>query len=191
MSQAIRERIVEGVELPPAGTWTFDKGHTSLEFVARHMLSRVRGRFTEFDGQVQIAEPPEDSSVRVEIKADSIQTNSDYRDNHLKSEDFLQSETFPVLTFTSTSVRPASGNRFELVGDLTIKDITNEVVLDAEFGGFGPTADGAGTVAFFSASTEIDREAWDMTWNMAVETGGLLVGKKVKLEIDAEINLAE
>src|SRR3990172_3005491 len=102
MSQTISERTVEGVELPPAGTWTFDKGHTNLEFVARHMLSRVRGRFTEFDGRVQIAERPEDSSVQVEIRADSIQTNSDYRDNHLKSEDFLQSEAFPLLTFAST-----------------------------------------------------------------------------------------
>jgi polyisoprenoid-binding protein YceI len=189
MSQAMTARIVEDVELPPAGTWTFDKGHTNLEFVARHMLSKVRGRFTEFDGRVEISERPEDSSVEVEIRADSIQTNSDYRDNHLKGEDFLQSETYPVLTFKSTSVHPAGGNRFELVGDLTIKDITNEVVLDAEFGGFGPTMDGTGTVAFFSASTEIDREDWDMTWNMAVETGGVLVGKKVHIEIDAEITL--
>jgi polyisoprenoid-binding protein YceI len=191
MSQAISERAVEGVELPPVGTWVFDKGHTNLEFVARHMLSRVRGLFTEFDGSVKLAERPEDSSVEVEIRAESIQTNSDYRDNHLKSEDFLQSETYPVLTFRSTAVRPGDANRFELVGDLTIKDITNEVVLEAEFGGFGPTADGSGTVAFFTAGTEIDREDWDMTWNMAVETGGLLVGKKVRLEIDAEITLAE
>ena len=194
MSQAIGEQLVEGiqgVELPPAGTWEFDKGHTSLEFVARHMLSRVRGRFTEFEGQVKIAERPEDSSVEVQIRADSIQTNSDYRDNHLKSGDFLQAEDYPALTFSSTAVRPVGGNRFELVGDLTIKDVTHEVVLDAEFGGFGPTMDGSGTVAFFSASTEIDREDWDMTWNVAVETGGLLVGKKVKIEIDAELNLAE
>jgi len=191
VSQAIAEREIEGVELPPAGTWTFDKGHTNLEFVARHMLSRVRGRFTEFDGRVQIAERPEDSSVEVQIRADSIQTNSDYRDNHLKSEDFLRSETYPVLEFRSTSVRPLGGNRFQLVGDLTIKDITHEVVLDSEFGGFGPTADAKGTVAFFSASTEIDREDWDMTWNMAVETGGLLVGRRVKIEIDAEIVLAK
>jgi len=191
MSQAMAERAIEGVELPPVGTWAFDKGHTNLEFVARHMLSRVRGRFTEFDGRVQIAERPEDSSVEVEIAAASIQTNSDYRDNHLKSEDFLQAETHPVLRFASTAVRPLGGNRFELVGDLTIKDVTNQVVLDAEFGGFGPTMDGKGTVAFFSARTEIDREDWDMTWNVAVETGGLLVGKKVKLEIDAEITLAE
>jgi polyisoprenoid-binding protein YceI len=191
MAQVMDERVIEGIELPPVGAWTFDKAHTSVGFVARHMLSRVRGRFTEFDGQVQIAERPQDSSVEVEIRADSIQTDSDFRDNHLKGEDFLQTETYPVLTFASTSVHPAGGNRFELVGDLMIKDVTNEVVLDAEFGGFGPTMDGSGTVAFFSASTELDREDWDMTWNVAVETGGLLVGKKVRIEIDAEILLAE
>lgn len=191
MSQTMDARTVEGVELPPAGTWTFDKGHTSLEFVARHMLSKVRGRFTEFDGRVQIAERPEDSSVEIEITSSSIQTNQDYRDNHLRSGDFLEADEYPTLTFRSTAVRPTGGNRFELVGDLTIKDVTNEVVLDAEFGGFGPTADAEGTVAFFSASTEIDREDWDMTWNMAVETGGVLVGRKVRLEIDAEILLSE
>jgi polyisoprenoid-binding protein YceI len=191
MSQTMDARTVEGVELPPAGTWTFDKGHTSLEFVARHMLSKVRGRFTEFDGRVQIAERPEDSSVEIEITSSSIQTNQDYRDNHLRSGDFLEADEYPTLTFRSTAVRPTGGNRFELVGDLTIKDVTNEVVLDAEFGGFGPTADAEGTVAFFSARTEIDREDWDMTWNMAVETGGLLVGKKVQIEIDVEALLVE
>jgi polyisoprenoid-binding protein YceI len=188
MSQA--PALDRNVQLPPAGTWAFDKNHTSLEFVARHMLSRVRGRFTEFEGRVQIAERPEDSGVRVEIRADSIQTNSEFRDNHLRSEDFLQAERYPVLTFRSTAVRPLGGARFELVGDLTIRDRTNEVVLDAGFGGFGPTMDGSGTVAFFSATTEIDREDWDMTWNAAVETGGMLVGKKVRIEIESEIVLA-
>jgi len=191
MAQTMTNRAVEGIELPPVGTWGFDKAHTNVGFVARHMLSKVRGRFTEFDGRVEIAERPEDSSVQFQIRADSIQTDSDLRDDHLKSGDFLEVEQFEALTFASTSVHLAGGNRFELVGDLTIKDVTNEVVLDAEFGGFGPTADGAGTVAFFSASTELNREDWDMTWNVAVETGGLLVGKKVRIEIDAEIILAQ
>ena len=191
MSQAMSARTVEGVELPPAGTWTFDQAHTNLEFVARHMLSKVRGRFTDFDGRVTIAERPEDSSVEIEIAASSIQTNQEFRDNHLKSGDFLETDRYPTLTFRSTSVRPTGGGRFELVGDLTIKDVTNEVVLDAEYAGFGPTADGQGTVAFFSASTEIDREDWDLTWNVAVDTGGWLVGRSVRLEIDAEILLSE
>lgn len=187
----MNERIVGGVELPPVGVWTFDKAHTSLEFVARHMLSKVRGRFTEFDGRVTIGERPEDSSVEIEIAASSIQTNVEFRDTHLRSGDFLEADEYPTLTFRSTAVRPMGGSRFELVGDLTIKDLTKEVVLEAEFAGFGPTADGQGTVAFFSASTEIDREDWDITWNVAVDTGGWLVGRQVRIEIDAEILLSE
>lgn len=184
-------RNVDGVELPPTGTWTFDRAHTSLGFVARHMLSKVRGRFTEFDGRVTIAEDPHDSRVEVDIVASSIQTDVEFRDDHLRSDDFLESERHPTLRFRSTAVVPTGGNRFELVGDLTIKDVTNEVVLHAEFGGVGPTADGEGTVAFFSASTEIDREDWGLTWNVPVDTGGWLVGRQVRIEIEAEILLSE
>ncbi len=182
----------EGIDLPPAGTWAFDKAHTSLEFVTRHMLSRVRGRFTEFDGTVVIAERPEDSRVEVQIGASSIQTNQDFRDNHLRSEDFLGADTWPTLTFASTRLRHKGGNAFELVGDLTIRDITREVVLDAEFLGWGPgPSPDAPPLAAFTARAEIDREDWDMTWNAVVETGGLLVGKKVTIEIEAELNLKQ
>ena len=182
----------EGIDLPPAGTWAFDKAHTSLEFVTRHMLSRVRGRFTEFDGTVVIAERPEDSRVEVQIGASSIETNQDFRDNHLRSEDFLGAETWPTLTFASTGLRHKGGNAFELVGDLTIRDITREVVLDAEFLGWGPgPSPDAPPLAAFTARAEIDREDWDMTWNAVVETGGLLVGKKVTIEIEAELNLQQ
>jgi polyisoprenoid-binding protein YceI len=107
------------------------------------------------------------------------------RDDHLRSPDFLDVERFPKITFNSTAVRPREGGRFELVGDLTIKDITNEVVLDAEFLGWQQDPFG-NTVASFSAKTEIEREDWDMTWNLAIESGGLLVGKKVEIEIEAE-----
>jgi polyisoprenoid-binding protein YceI len=184
--------MVEGVESPPAGTWVFDKAHTTVGFVARHMLSKVRGRFNEFDGKVVIGDGLGDSSVEIEIDAASVETKTDMRDNHLRSGDFFDVERFPKITFRSREVRPTGGNTFQLVGDLTIKDITREVVLDAEFLGWGPgAAADYPSLAAFSASTEVDREDWDLTWNMAVETGGFLVGKRVKLEIDTELNLQQ
>jgi polyisoprenoid-binding protein YceI len=190
VSQTIMRREVAGIELPPAGTYAFDKGHTQVGFVARHMISKVRGRFTEFDGQIVIGETPEESQVEVEIQAASIQTDQQIRDDHLKSPDFLDVENFPKLTFKSTEVRLTGGNTFQLVGDLTIKDVTRRVVLEAEFNGSGPGLQG-GTLAAFSARTELEREDWDMTWNVAVETGGLLVGKTVIIEIEVEALLPE
>jgi polyisoprenoid-binding protein YceI len=185
-------RLVEGVELPPAGTWVFDKAHTSVGFVARHMLSKVRGQFNEFDGKVVIGDGLEDSFVEIEIDAGSVDTKTDMRDNHLRSGDFFDIERFPKITFRSTEVRPTGGNTFQLVGDLTIKDITREVVLDAEFLGWGPGAHPEyPPMAAFSASVEVEREDWDLTWNIAVETGGMLVGKRVKLEIETELNLQQ
>jgi len=184
---AVRE--IEGVELPPAGTYAFDKTHTSIGFVARHMLSKVRGRFDGFDGKVVIGDSLEDSFAEIEIDAATIETKTDGRDNHLRSADFLDVETFPTLTFRSREIRPTGGSTFELVGDLTIKGITRQVVLDAEFNGWGPGASPDNPpLAAFSARTEIDREDWDMTWNVAVETGGFLVSKKVQIEIETELN---
>ena len=190
MAQTEAARVIEGVELPPAGTYKFDKAHTTIEFVARHMLSKVRGRFDDFDGTIVIGESLEDSYAEVSLEAASIETKTDMRDNHLRSADFLDAETYPRLTFRSKEIRPTGERTFQLVGDLTIKDITNEFVLDAEFLGFGkgPMAD-APVHAAFSASAEIDREDWDMTWNVAVETGGWLVSRKVRLEIETEIQL--
>ncbi len=178
--------------LPPAGTWVFDKAHTRIGFVARHMLSRIHGRFASFEGKAVIAERPEDSRVEVEIDAASIGTDTEMRDNHLRSGDFLEIETFPTLTFRSTALRPTGDTTFELVGDLTIKDITRQVVLRCRVPRLGrrlPTD--APPLAAFFAKTEIDREDWDMTWNVVVETGGWLVGRKVQIEIDAELNLVE
>jgi polyisoprenoid-binding protein YceI len=190
MSMTAAEGETRQEQLPPAGAWVFDPNHTSVEFVARHMLSRVRGRFNEFDGTIVIAERPEDSHVEVEIDAASIETKTDMRDDHLRSGDFLDVERYPKLTFRSTAVRPTGSGAFDLEGDLTIKDVTNPVVLHAEFLGWGPgPSPDSPTKAFFSAWTEIDREDWDMTWNVAVETGGLLVGKKVRIEIETELHL--
>ena len=113
--------------LPPAGTWTFDKNHTRLEFVARHMLSKVRGRFTEFDGTVTIAERPEESHVEVEMQTASITTDTGMRDDHLRSDDFLEVDEYPTMTFRSKELRPTGETTFELVGDMTIKGITRDV----------------------------------------------------------------
>jgi polyisoprenoid-binding protein YceI len=190
MSQTEAARTVEGIELPPVGTWKPDPAHTAVEFVARHMLTKVRGRFTGFDGTIQIAERPEDSSVEVEVETGTIQTNQEQRDTHLRSGDFLEIGKYPKLTFKSTEVRLTGGNSFQIVGDLTIKDITREVTLDAEFLGWGPGPYGA-PVMSFSAKTTIDREDWDMTWNMVLETGGFLVSRKVDLEIDVEAILQQ
>lgn len=178
-------RVIEGIELPPAGKYEFDLAHTTLAFTARHMLSKVRGTFTELSGSIVIGDGPADSLVEVEIKTNSITTHNEMRDNHLKSGDFLQIEDYPTMTFKSTAVRPTSGKNFELDGDFTIKDVTNPVTLQAEFEGWGPNMEGVPFVTF-SAKTSIEREDWDMTWNVAVETGGLLVGKKVDIEIDVE-----
>jgi polyisoprenoid-binding protein YceI len=184
--------LAERGSFPPAGRWTFDKAHTRIEFVARHMLTKVRGRFSEFDGTVAIGDRPEDSHVEVELQAASITTDTDMRDNHLRSDDFLEVETYPTLTFRSTEVRPTGESTFQLVGDLTIKGITREVVLDAEFNGWGPGASAEDPpLAAFSARAEIDREDWDMTWNVVVETGGWLVSRKVQIEIETEINPAD
>lgn len=190
MSMTETDRTVDGVQLPPVGTWAFDKNHTTVEFVARHMLTKVRGRFNEYDGKVVIAERPEDSHVEVEIQAASLETKTQMRDDHLRSSDFLEVETYPTLSFRSTEIRPTGANTFQIVGDLRIKDITNQVVLDAEFVGTGPgPMQDSPPKAAFSASTEIDREDWDMTWNVAVEMGGMLVGKQVRIEIETELDL--
>jgi polyisoprenoid-binding protein YceI len=173
------------VQLPTPGKYELDVGHTAVEFVARHMLTKVRGRFTEFSGTIEVGETPEESSMEVEIKAASIQSNLEQRDTHLKSGDFLDLETYPVITFRSTAVRVTGESTFELDGDLTIKDITHPVTLKGEYHGTGPDWEG-NQVFGASAKTTIDREDWDMTWNMAVEAGGFLVGKKVDLEIEVE-----
>jgi polyisoprenoid-binding protein YceI len=188
MTQAasnIATREIDGVSLPPAGRYEFDMTHTQVEFVARHMLSRMRGRFTDFDGSIVVGDSLDDSSVAVEIETASVQTNTGQRDEHLRSADFFDSENFPVMSFTSTSVRHTGGNTFELTGDLTIKDMTRPVTLRGEFDGWGPDMQG-NTIFSASVKSEINREDWDLTWNVAVETGGLLVGKKVGLEITVE-----
>jgi len=184
MAQAMR--VIEGVELPPAGTYVFDKAHTTIGFVARHMLSKVRGRFTDFDGEVVIGDTPEDSSVKVTIGAASVATDDERRDDHLRSDDFFQVEAYPALAFESTAVRPIGGNAFELDGNLTIKDVTRPVTLQAEFSGWGPGMNGT-PMAVFSAKTTVDRTEFGLNWNAPLPKGGFAVANEVKLTVELEL----
>ena len=175
--------------LPAPGDWSVDVSHTEVGFSVRHLgLAKVRGRFTAFEGTVHVAERPEDSSVEVSIEAGSIDSRDEGRDNHLRGADFFDVEQFPHLTFRSTGVRQ-SGKEWLVDGQLTIKDVTRPVVLDATFEGLANDPWG-GSRAAFRAPTGIDREEWGLTWNAVIEGGGFVVGKKVKLELEVELVLS-
>ncbi|MFJ8581419.1 YceI family protein [Micromonospora sp. NPDC093277] len=176
----------DGLTIPAAGTYQLDAAHKRVGFVARHMMvSKVRGEFAEATATITIAEDPMQSSVSATIQAASINTSQADRDAHLRSGDFLDTEKFPTLEFRSTGVKSHDGNEFVLSGELTIKDVTRSVELEVEFEGVGRSPYGQ-DIFGFSASTEIDREEFGLTWNVALETGGVVVGKKVKIEIEGE-----
>jgi polyisoprenoid-binding protein YceI len=172
-----------GDEVPPVGSYAFDQEHSGIDFIGTHMFTKTRGRFLRFAGTVVIAERLEDRSVNATIEAASLKTSLQQRDDHLRSADFLDVETFPAITFVSASVRRTGARTFEVDGHLTIRGITNPVTLKGEYLGVG--TDPSGRVsAGFSAVTAFEREDWDMTWNAAVETGGFLVGRTVTVEVE-------
>jgi polyisoprenoid-binding protein YceI len=170
--------------------WKIDPAHTTVEFAVKHMMfTTVRGRFKDVAGTIVVDEAhPERSAVEVEIGAASIDTGVADRDAHLRSADFLDAETYPTLTFKSKRIEGAharEGDRFRVVGDLTIRGTTLEVTLEATFEGTGQDPWG-GLRAGFRATTEIDRRDWGLQWNQALETGGILVGNNVRIEIEAQ-----
>jgi polyisoprenoid-binding protein YceI len=184
-------REYQGTLVPAPGTYDVDQAHTTVEFIARHlMITKVRGRFGTFSGSVNVAEVPEESSVEVTIDAGSVDTGQEQRDAHLRGPDFFDVEKHPTLTFKSTSVSLAGDDHWKVVGDLTVLGTTRPVVLDVEFDGANITPWGTRAVAF-SASTEIDREDWGLTYNQALETGGVVVGKKVRIELNVEAVLRQ
>jgi polyisoprenoid-binding protein YceI len=179
-------RTMGGVEVPAPGDWIFDTPHTNLMFVARYaMLTKVRGHFNAFEGAIHVAEKPEDSSVELTIDASSITTDNDTRDNHLRSGDFLDLENHPTIAFRSTKVEVLGNDRLRVTGDLTVRGVTKEVVLEAEYAGVAKDAYGRTRIAF-SARTEIDRDEFGVNWNMALEAGGVLVGKRVQIELEVQ-----
>jgi len=184
MSDKMASRTIRGIEAPVPGRWEIDPGHTSIAFVAKYlMVTKVRGHFSEFSGFVQVAERPEDSSAEITIKAASIDTGNEDRDKHLRSPDFLDVDVFSDLRFRSTKLEFPGEDRIALTGDLTIRDVTKSVVLDAEFTGMSQDPWG-NPRAGYSARTQIDREDFGASWNLALEAGGWLVSKTVQIELD-------
>lgn len=179
-------RVVDGHTVPATGSWVVDKAHSTVEFVARHlMVTKVRGRFNDYDASITIAERPEDSKVEVTIQAASITTGDPGRDGHLTSADFLDAENFPTITFASDAVRATGATTWDVDGELTVHGVTKPVTLAVDFGGVA-TDPWQNTKAFFTASTEFDRESFGLTWNQRLAGGGVLVGKKVRVELEIQ-----
>lgn len=180
-------REYNGLTIPTAGTYVLDTNHLRVGFVARHlMVSKVRGSFADVTGEIVIGEDPLKSSLTASIQAKSISTGVGQRDEHLRSGDFLEADTYPTLEFRSTKgLTAVKGNDFVLHGELTVKGTTLPVDLHVEYEGAGRSPWGQEVIGF-SAKAEIDREAFGMTWNQALETGGVVVGKKVQIEIEGE-----
>ncbi len=173
--------------LPAAGTWEIDAAHTDIEASVRHlMVSKVRGRFTSFSGTVQVAEDITDSTVEVSIDARSIDSSNADRDEHLRSADFLDVENHPTITFRSTAVQHVEGDRYQIPGTLTIRGVAQPVTLDVSY--FGLQTDPWGnTKAGFEATAELNRDDFDINWNQALETGGVLVSKAVRVELSVQL----
>ncbi|NNE11624.1 MAG: YceI family protein [Ilumatobacter sp.] len=179
-------RTLGDVELPAPGVWEIDAGHTEVGFIGRHFgLTKVRGRFTGVTGFAVIADDPAESTLSVSIDMATVTSGDQARDDHLRSPDFFDVENHPSAAFVAQRVL-RRGATASVVGDLQIRDVTRSVTLDVEY--LGHAADPWGNDrAVFSASATINREDWGLTWNMLLETGGFIVSKEIRLEIEAEL----
>ena len=189
MAIATPVRIVGGHELPAVGTWTIDPAHSQVTVEVRHMMiSKQRGSFEELSGTIVVADKLEDSSVEVMLKTASFKTDTPDRDKHVRSADFLGVEQFPEAVFKSASLTQRSSDRWTVAGTLALKGITKPVTLEVKFEGGLIDPWGKPRIAF-SATAEIDREEWGVSWNMPLAAGGIMVGKVVTLMIDAQATL--
>ncbi|MFF8771299.1 YceI family protein [Kitasatospora sp. NPDC015120] len=178
--------VTEGPDLAHlSGDWTIDATHSEIGFSVRHaMVTNVKGRFTEYDGKLHLdGTTPANSSAELTIKVGSIDTNQSQRDEHLRTSDFFAAETFPEISFRSTSAERVRDDSYRMTGNLTIKDITRPIVLDLEYTGAAVDAYGVDRVGF-EGKAVLDRTDWGLTYNAALETGGVLIGEKVKLTFD-------
>jgi len=179
-------RTWNGVELPHPGRYVVDPAHTSVGFVARHlMVTKVRGRFADVTGSITVAEDATATVAEATMQAASITTGNDDRDTHLRSADFLDVEQHPTVDFRTLRITGHRGRSFDVVGELTIAGVTREVPLSVEVDGITTDPWGGERLAV-TATGEIDREDFGLTWNVALESGGWLVSRKVTLEIEAQ-----
>jgi polyisoprenoid-binding protein YceI len=178
--------------LPKVGTYTIDPAHTEVGFVARHLVgTKVRGRFTEVEGTFTVAEKPEESTLQATVQAASIHTNQPQRDDHLRTNDFLDVPNHPTLTVVSTGLRRVDDSNWVLSTDLTIRGVTKSVDFDLEFLGEGPSMQEGKTVVAFSASATIDRRDFGVSFNHSLLDGSVVVGNKVVIEIEVEATQAD
>ncbi len=175
-----------GPDLAP-GTYQIDPSHSEVGFRIRHLgISHVEGTFNEVTGTVTApSDDLADMEATAVIRTASIDTQNEDRDNHLRSGDFFEAETYPEITFRSTSVEPLGGGRFRMNGDLTMRGVTNPIVLEGEYAGSAPDGFGNNKVGFMAEGT-IDRKDWGLTWNKAIETGGVVVGDEVTMRLDVQ-----
>lgn len=167
------------------GTWTIDPSHSTIGFVARHlMVAKVRGRFSDFDGTITVAADPLQSTVEAVVQIASVETNDPGRNGHLLSPDFFDAEQFPTMSLSTTGIE-ADGDDYVLHTLLTIKGVARPVDFELEFEGV-VTDPWGNTKAGFSAEAEVNRKDWGLEWNVALETGGVLVGEKVKIQLEIE-----
>jgi polyisoprenoid-binding protein YceI len=168
------------------GTWTLDKVHSAVTFTVRHlMVSKVRGRFTNFDAELVTAENPLESRLRATVDLNSIDTDNADRDAHIRSADFFEVERYPALTYQSTGIREA-GDHFVVDGDLTLHGVTRPVALALEVNGFQARTPFGDSRAGFSATTEIDRRDFDISYNMPLDGGGVVLGDRIQVSIEVE-----
>ncbi len=184
--------VTSTATLPKAGVYTIDPAHTEVGFIARHLIgTKVRGRFTEASGTFTVAEKPEESSVEATVQAASIHTNQSMRDDHLRTNDFLDVETYPTLSLKSTGLKQVDDSHWVLTGDLTIRGVTKSVDFDLEFLGEGASMQEGKTVVAFSATTEIDRRDFGVSFNHSLLDGSVVVGNKVIIEVEVEASQAD
>ena len=178
--------------LPRTGTYVVDPAHTEVGFVARHLVgTKVRGRFTDVSGTFTVAENPEDSTLDAVVQAASIHTNQPQRDDHLRTNDFLDVPNHPTLTLTSTALRRVDDSHWVMAADLTVRGVTKPVDFDLEFLGEGPSMQEGKTVVAFSATATIDRRDFGVSFNHSLLDGSVVVGNKVVIEIEVEATQAD